>query len=173
MVCRRSQQCQCLIPSDRVRIHLLAVGTRMPVWVVAAYQEYAKRLPRECMLQLVEIPLGKRHKSRGAAQAAAEEGQRLLALLPKDCTVIALDVRGSSWSTETLAVRLQDWLASGRDVALLVGGPDGLSEACLKRADLKWSLSALTYPHALVRVVLAEQLYRAWTITTGHPYHRS
>jgi len=156
-----------------VRIHLIAVGTRMPAWVVDAYQEYAKRLPRECTLQLVEIPLSKRRKSLGAAQAAEEEGQYLLASLPKDCTVIALDVRGNSWSTEELAARLQDWLASGRDVALLVGGPDGLSAACLKRADLKWSLSALTYPHSLVRVVLAEQLYRAWTINSGHPYHRS
>ena len=156
-----------------MRIHLLAVGTRMPTWVVDAYQEYAKRLPRECTLQLVEIPLGKRRKSLGAARAAEEEGRQLLASLPKDCTVIALDVRGQSWSTEKLAVRLQGWLSSGRDVALLVGGPDGLSADCLARADLKWSLSALTYPHSLVRVVLAEQLYRAWTINCGHPYHRS
>ena len=145
----------------------------MPAWVVDAYQEYAKRLPRECALQLVEIPLGKRRKSLASEQATAEEGRQLLASLPKDCTVIALDVRGNSWSTEELAVRLQDWLGSGRDVALLIGGPDGLSADCLKRADLKWSLSALTYPHSLVRVVLAEQLYRAWTINTGHPYHRS
>jgi 23S rRNA (pseudouridine1915-N3)-methyltransferase len=145
----------------------------MPAWVVDAYREYAKRLPRECSLQLVEIPLGKRRKSPGSRQATDEEGQQMLAALPKDCTVIALDVRGNSWSTEELAVRLQDWLGSGRDVALLVGGPDGLSAACLARADLKWSLSSLTYPHPLVRVVLAEQLYRAWTINTGHPYHRS
>jgi len=156
-----------------VRIHLIAVGTRMPAWVVDAYQEYAKRLPRECTLQLVEIPLSKRRKSQTPVQAAEEEGQQMLAALPKDCTVIALDVPGNSWSTETLAARLQDWLGSGRDVALLVGGPDGLSAACLARADLKWSLSALTFPHSLVRVVLAEQLYRAWTIGTGHPYHRS
>ena len=156
-----------------MRIHLLAVGTRMPAWVVDAYQEYAKRLPRECTLQLVEIPLSKRRKSLTPEQAAEEDGQHLLASLPKGCTVIALDVRGKGWSTEELAVRLQDWLGSGRDVALLIGGPDGLSADCLRRADLKWSLSALTYPHSLVRVVLAEQLYRAWTINTGHPYHRS
>lgn len=87
--------------------------------------------------------------------------------------MVALDVRGKPWSTETLAAQLDDWLLSGRDVALLVGGPDGLSDACLARADQRWSLSALTYPHALVRIVLAEQLYRAWTISTGHPYHRS
>ena len=156
-----------------MRIHLIAVGTRMPAWVVAAYQEYAKRLPRECTLQLVEIALSKRRKSQTPEQAAEEEGQQMLASLPKDCTVIALDVRGNSWSTEALAMRLQDWLGSGRDVALLIGGPDGLSAACLARADLRWSLSALTFPHPLVRVVLAEQLYRAWTINAGHPYHRS
>jgi 23S rRNA (pseudouridine1915-N3)-methyltransferase len=145
----------------------------MPAWVADAYQEYAKRLPRECTLQLVEVPVSKRRKSLTSAQAAEEEGQQLLASLPKDCTVIALDVRGSSWSTEELAVRMHNWLGSGRDVALLIGGPDGLSGACLERADHKWSLSALTYPHTLVRIVLAEQLYRAWTINSGHPYHRS
>ena len=97
----------------------------------------------------------------------------MLAAVPKNCTVIALDVRGNHWSTQDLAGRLRDWMGSGRDVALLVGGPDGLSSSCLDRADQCWSLSALTYPHALVRIVLAEQLYRAWTLNTGHPYHRS
>ena len=156
-----------------MRIHLLAVGTRMPSWVVEGYREYTRRLPRECSLHLVEIPPAKRHKSLTAEQARQQEGQALLAALPKDCKVVALDVRGKPWSTETLAAQLDDWLVSGRDVALLVGGPDGLSDACLERADQRWSLSALTYPHALVRIVLAEQLYRAWTISTGHPYHRS
>lgn len=145
----------------------------MPSWVVEGYREYTKRLPRECSLQLVEIPPAKRHKSLSAEQARQQEGQAILAALPKDCSVVALDVRGKPWSTETLAAQLDDWLVSGRDVALLVGGPDGLSDACLERADQRWSLSALTYPHALVRIVLAEQLYRAWTINTGHPYHRS
>jgi 23S rRNA (pseudouridine1915-N3)-methyltransferase len=156
-----------------MRIHLIAVGTRMPAWVTQGYQDYAKRLPRECSLQLVEIPLGQRGKTRTAAQSRAEEGRQMLAALPKDCLVIALDVQGQAWSTETLADRLQQWLGSGRDVALLVGGPDGLSEDCLERAERRWSLSALTYPHALVRVIVAEQLYRAWTLSTGHPYHRS
>lgn len=154
-------------------IHLIAVGKRMPSWVVEGYQEYAKRLPRECRLRLTEIPLSKRRKSMTAAQARQQEGQGMLAAVPKDCTVIALDVRGHNWSTEDLAGRMSDWMGSGRDVALLVGGPDGLSHACLDRADQCWSLSALTYPHSLVRVVLAEQLYRAWTLGTGHPYHRS
>lgn len=156
-----------------MRIHLIAVGTRMPSWVTGAWQEYSKRMPRECSLRLVEIPLGKRRKSLTAGQAADEEGRQMLAAVPGDCTVIALDVLGNSWSTQKLAGQLRDWLGSGRDVALLVGGPDGLSAACLARADQKWSLSALTYPHPLVRVILAEQLYRAWTINAGHPYHRS
>jgi len=145
----------------------------MPSWVVEGYQTYAKRLPRECSLELTEVPLSKRHKSLTPGQARRQEGQAMLAALPKVCTVVALDVRGSSWGTEALAERLRDWMASGRDVALLVGGPDGLSSSCLDRADQRWSLSALTYPHSLVRIILAEQLYRAWTLTTGHPYHRS
>ena len=145
----------------------------MPAWVSAGYAEYARRLPRECSLQLVEIPVSKRRKSIPPARAMQEEGQLMLAAIPGDCLVIALDVTGKSWSTGMLAERLQDWLAGGRDVALLVGGPDGLAPDCLARADLGWSLSTLTYPHALVRIVIAEQLYRAWSINTGHPYHRS
>jgi 23S rRNA (pseudouridine1915-N3)-methyltransferase len=97
----------------------------------------------------------------------------MLAAIPERSLVVALDVGGRAWDTSALAVRLQEWLQSGRDIVLLVGGPDGLSGDCLRRADLRWSLSALTLPHALVRVVLAEQLYRAWTIISGHPYHRS
>jgi 23S rRNA (pseudouridine1915-N3)-methyltransferase len=156
-----------------MRIHLIAVGTRMPAWVVEGYREYARRLPRECTLQLVEISPGMRSKSRSATRAREEEGRQILGAIPHDCHVIALDVRGRGWDTGELAIKLQDWLGSGRDVALLVGGPDGLSQACLDRADLAWSLSPLTFPHALVRVVVAEQLYRAWTINSGHPYHRS
>jgi 23S rRNA (pseudouridine1915-N3)-methyltransferase len=145
----------------------------MPAWVASGYREYAQRLPRECTLQLVEIPPGKRRKGQPPEQARLEEGRQLLAAVPADCHVIALDVRGQAWSTQTLAGHLRDWLASGRDVALLVGGPDGLSPECLTRAMQVWSLSALTFPHLLVRILLAEQLYRAWSITAGHPYHRA
>ena len=106
-----------------MRIQLIAVGTRMPSWVVEGYQQYARRLPRECSLRLTEIPLSKRHKSLTTAEARRQEGQAMLAALPKDCTVIALDVRGNSWGTEDLASRLGDWLGFGRDVALLVGRP--------------------------------------------------
>jgi 23S rRNA (pseudouridine1915-N3)-methyltransferase len=156
-----------------MRIHLVAVGTRMPAWVTTGYTEYARRLPRECSLQLVEIPVSKRRKSLPAARAMQEEGQLMLAAIPAGCLVVALDVTGRTWSTEVLAERLQDWMAGGRDVALLVGGPDGLAPACLAQSELTWSLSSLTYPHALVRIIVAEQLYRAWSINTGHPYHRA
>ncbi len=154
-------------------IHLVAVGTRMPGWITEGYREYASRLPRECALKLVEIAPCKRRKTLSTERIRAEEGQQLLAALPQQAIVIALDVNGRSWDTETLAGRLQGWLQDGRDVALLVGGADGLSDECLERADLRWSLSAHTLPHALVRVVIAEQLYRAWTILSGHPYHRA
>jgi 23S rRNA (pseudouridine1915-N3)-methyltransferase len=145
----------------------------MPAWVTTGYTEYARRLPRECSLHLVEIPVSKRRKSLPASRAMQEEGQHMLAALPAGCLVIALDVAGKDWSTEVLAERLQDWMAGGRDVVLLVGGPDGLSPDCLAASDLSWSLSTLTYPHALVRIIVAEQLYRAWSINAGHPYHRS
>ena len=156
-----------------MRIHLLAVGTRMPAWVAAGYADYARRLPRECSLQLVEIPPGRRGKSVAPARAIREEGRQMLAALPRDCLAIALDVQGKAWSSGTLAARLQAWMAAGRDIALLVGGPDGLAPDCLARADLSWSLSRLTFPHALVRILLAEQIYRAWSINAGHPYHRA
>jgi 23S rRNA (pseudouridine1915-N3)-methyltransferase len=129
-----------------MRIHLIAVGTRMPSWVTEGYHEYARRLPRECTLQLVEIAPARRHKSLTAEQARREEGRQLLAAIPQDCHVIALDVRGKGWSTEQLATQLHDWLGSGRDVALLVGGPDGLAQYCLERAGLAWSLSTLNFP---------------------------
>lgn len=144
----------------------------MPAWVEAGVQEYARRLPAECALRLVEIEPGLRTKQGEAKRAVAVEGERLLAAIPKKARAIALEVGGRAWSTEQLAGELRDWLASGQDIALLVGGADGLSEACLARVQARWSLSALTFPHALVRVILAEQLYRAWTLIQGHPYHR-
>jgi len=156
-----------------MRIHLIAVGTRMPSWVTEGYSDYARRLPRECALQLHEIPPARRRKSLTVEQACQEEGRLMLAAIPHDVHVIALEVSGRGWSTEQLATQLHGWLGSGRDVALLVGGPDGLAPECLARAAQAWSLSPLTFPHALVRVLVAEQLYRAWTINSGHPYHRS
>lgn len=155
-----------------MRIHLLSVGRRMPDWVDAGYREYAKRLPAECSLRLIEIEPGHRAKGASADVARRVEGTRMLAALPRAALVVALDQRGSAWSTEQLAEVLARWLSGGRDLALLVGGPDGLADDCRERADRLWSLSPLTFPHPLVRIVLAEQLYRAWSILKGHPYHR-
>ena len=156
-----------------MQINLVAVGTRMPAWVDEGYREYARRMPRECSLVLNEIPLAQRSKSQAVERAVRDEGKRMLAALPDRHQVIALDVKGRSWSTEELAQQLDGWMQDGRDISLLVGGPDGLAAECLQRAGQTWSLSALTLPHPLVRVLLAEQLYRAWSLNSGHPYHRA
>jgi 23S rRNA (pseudouridine1915-N3)-methyltransferase len=155
-----------------VRIHLVAVGTRMPGWVQEGYTEYARRLPPECRLELLEVPAGQRGKGADLARVMRQEGERLLAAVPRGAARWALDQRGREWSTEDLARRLEGWLAEGRDVVLLVGGPEGLADACRAGAEGLWSLSRLTLPHPLVRVVVAEQVYRAWTLLAGHPYHR-
>ena len=157
-----------------MRITVLAVGGRMPAWVDEGVAEYSKRLPRELRLEWRDIPLAQRGKKNTDIDAHRDkEGQALLKAIPDGDRVLALDVRGEAWSTEQLAVRLRNWHMESVNTSLLVGGPDGLSEACLQRADTRWSLSALTLPHPLVRVLLAEQIYRAWTITVNHPYHRA
>ena len=156
-----------------MKIHLLAVGARMPDWVKTAYAEYAVRLPRECMLNLLEIPAGQRGPNADVARIVRTEGERLLAAAPPGSRRIALDERGQEWSTAELAERLAGWLREGCGVSLLVGGPDGLDVACRARADTIWSLSRLTLPHPLVRVVVAEQIYRAWSLLHHHPYHRA
>ncbi|MHB8424292.1 MAG: 23S rRNA (pseudouridine(1915)-N(3))-methyltransferase RlmH [Gammaproteobacteria bacterium] len=155
-----------------MRIHLLAAGTRLPSWINDGYHDYAVRLPPECKLVLKEIPLGASRRGGDTVKAVAEEGARMLAALPACAHIIALDLRGRSFSSEELAKQLNRWLQDGGDVALLLGGPDGLAPGCCARAEFKWSLSPLTLPHALVRVIVAEQIYRAWTILKGHPYHR-
>jgi len=156
-----------------MNIHFICVGNRMPQWVQEGYAEYAKRMPPECALRLVEIAPGRRGKGADISRAIREEGERMLVAIPRDCGVLALDVKGKSWSTEQLAQQLNGWMGEGRDLALLVGGPEGLAESCLQRADGRWSLSSLTLPHPLVRVVVSEQLYRAWSVLRGHPYHRA
>lgn len=156
-----------------MRIHLLAVGRRMPAWIKSGYTEFAQRLPPECRLELKEIEPGTRSKGRDPTHAIDTEGLRMLAALPKSARVIALDEQGKQWSSVELSQRLENWLQDGRDVALLVGGADGLSPAIQARAETRWSLSKLTLPHALVRVLVAEQLYRAWSILKNHPYHRA
>ncbi len=144
----------------------------MPKWVEQGVDEYCKRLPPELKLEVKEIALGKRGKGADIRRAIASEGQQMQAAIGDRDRVVALDVKGKPWSTEQLAGNLRDWQLGGANVSLLVGGPDGLAQECLDRADQHWSLSALTLPHPLVRIVLAEQLYRAWTINNNHPYHR-
>ncbi len=155
-----------------MRIHLIAVGNRMPGWVETGYAEYAKRMPRECTLELIEIAAGRRTKGSDIDRLLRDEGERMLAAIPKGALAVTLEVEGRPWSTENLASRLGEWLQGGRDIALLVGGPEGLAQSVRARAELCWSLSPLTLPHPLVRVIIAEQVYRAWSIIQGHPYHR-
>ncbi len=144
----------------------------MPHWVEAGYQEYAKRMPPECKLVLHELPAGKRGKGADIARITRQEGEQITSSIPKGARTIALEVKGKAWSTEQLAQRLKFWMEDGRDVALIVGGPEGIEPSVSAAADEKWSLSPLTLPHPLVRVLLSEQIYRAWSLLRGHPYHR-
>lgn len=144
----------------------------MPGWVEQGYDEYARRMPPESKIKLIEINAGKRSRNSDIKRLTRQEGEKMLATIPKGAKVVALDVLGKACSTEELAEELKDWQASGQDIAILIGGPEGLADECLKVAQLKLSLSRLTLPHPLVRVVLAEQLYRASTILKGHPYHK-
>jgi 23S rRNA (pseudouridine1915-N3)-methyltransferase len=155
-----------------MQIHIIAVGERMPEWVEAGYAEYAKRLPRECRLKLHEVPAGRRGKGADLARLTRDEGARQLAAVPAGSRIVALDRGGRELDTEGLAARLQRQMGEGADLALLIGGPEGLAEACLSAAHERWSLSRLTLAHPVVRVVLAEQLYRAWSIIGNKPYHR-
>jgi 23S rRNA (pseudouridine1915-N3)-methyltransferase len=156
-----------------MKTRLISVGERMPTWVAEGFAEYRKRLSRELPLDLVEIELGNRGKGRDAQRAIADEGAAVLAALPKDTHVVALDGRGKPWSSEQLAEQLAAWRMNGRDLAVLIGGPDGHAADVIARADQKWSLGPLTLPHMLVRLVVVEQLYRAVSINAGHPYHRA
>jgi len=153
-------------------IHLIAVGTRMPGWVEESFMEYSKRMPPESKLKLVEIAAGKRAKNSDVKRLTQQEGEKMLLAIPKGAKIVALDVLGKACSTEELAQELKGWQGSGQDIAILIGGPEGLADDCLKQAQQKLSLSKLTLPHPLVRIVLAEQLYRASTILKGHPYHK-
>ncbi len=146
------------------------MARRVPPWVRVAYQEYAGRLGAACALRLIEVPAARRgRESRGPLEV---EGERVLKAIPPSAWVVALDERGDAWTTQDLARQLSHWQHLGRDVALLCGGADGLAPRCLARADRRWSLSPLTLPHALVRVIVAEQMYRAQSLLDGHPYHR-
>lgn len=155
-----------------MRARLIAVGERMPGWVADGFAEYRKRLSHELPLELIELKPGARGKGRDDARAIQDEGAAILAALPQDIHVVALDGQGKTWTSGELAAQLAQWRMSGRDLAFLIGGPDGHAAEVLARADQRWSLGPLTLPHMLVRLVLAEQLYRATTIIAGHPYHR-
>lgn len=155
-----------------MKIRLLAVGSKMPAWVTEGYQEYCKRLPIDFQLELVELPLGHRGKGTNKERAIRAEGDVMLAAIPKGDKVIALCVEGKTWSTEQLAMQAEGWRMEGKNISLLVGGPDGLDSRCVAQADQRWSLSGLTLPHPLVRIIVAEQIYRAWTLLQSHPYHK-
>lgn len=156
-----------------MRLRVIAVGTRMPQWVDAAFQEYSRRLRGHWKLELIEVASASRRYRGGAAAAVnSAEASRILGLLGLRDFVVALDEHGAQRSSQELAVWLEQRRGSGKDLACIIGGADGLGEEVLIRADYRWSLSRLTLPHALARVLLAEQLYRASTLLAGHPYHR-
>jgi 23S rRNA (pseudouridine1915-N3)-methyltransferase len=156
-----------------LHLTVVAIGQRMPSWVSRGWSEYARRFPRGFDLELKEVPAVRRTQGADVETTRRREGEALLAALPRSGLVIALDEKGQQWSTAELSRQFSRWMQDGRDVAFLVGGPDGLASSCLTRADHCWSLGLLTLPHALVRIVLAEQLYRAWSMTRNHPYHRA
>ena len=155
-----------------MHIRLVAVGTRMPPWVQEGVAEYAKRLPREWGFRIQEIPLQHRGKNQPVHRLLESEGEKMLAGLSPDTCIISLDSRGHQWNTEALARQMNSWFQQGRPLAFLIGGPEGLAPACLQCSETRWSLSKLTFPHPLVRILVTEQLYRAWSLLQGHPYHR-
>ena len=156
-----------------MRLLLISVGRRMPTWVNDAFADYANRLRGSARLELVEVEPCKRSRKKNVEQLLSEEGERLLSVAPPDHRLVALDIMGKQFSSEDLAGKLSDWIDQAQDVALLVGGADGLSAQVLEQTDECWSLSRFTLAHSLVRVVIAEQLYRAHSIVMGLPYHRN
>ena len=155
-----------------VRAYLIAVGTRMPGWVTEGYGEYAKRLAHDLPLQLIEIPAKARGKNADVARIMDDEAAAVIAAIPRGAHAVALDARGKSFSSEQLAEQLARWRMQGSDLAFLIGGPDGFTDTVLERAQQRWSLGPATLPHPLVRIVVAEQLYRAMSLLNHHPYHR-
>ena len=144
----------------------------MPSWVQQGYDEYAKRLPRECALVLKEIPASRRAKNADIARIIKEEGERVLASMIPNSYLVTLDLEGKHWSTQEVSESLLRWQRQGQPIALVVGGADGLDDVIKGKARESWCLSKLTFPHPLVRIIIAEQLYRAWSMLQNHPYHR-
>ena len=155
-----------------MKLLIVSVGHKMPDWVTAGFNEYAKRMPREAKIELLEIRPEPRSTGKTTAQIMAAEAQRILAALPQNCLRIALDERGAQPTTKQLAAQMQGWMREGCDVAFIIGGADGLHDSVKQAAQQLLALSALTLPHAFVRLLLAEQLYRAHSLLHNHPYHR-
>ncbi|RUO25279.1 23S rRNA (pseudouridine(1915)-N(3))-methyltransferase RlmH [Aliidiomarina minuta] len=155
-----------------MRLQLVAVGNKMPEWVTTGFNEYARRMPPDIPLQLTEITPGKRGKKANIARITEQEGDSMLNQVNKGSRIVTLEVTGKPWDTPKLASRMQHWQLDGRDVSFLIGGPEGLSPACEQASEEKWSLSALTLPHPMVRIIIAEALFRAWSLNNNHPYHR-
>ncbi len=153
-------------------IYFIVVGKKMPKWVVEGYQEYVKRLPKSCMLKLIEIPMVVRGKTGSVEKYKAEEAKRIVSSIPKKARLVVLYELGQQTTTLEFSQKIKGWLGGGQDVALVVGGPDGLQSDLIKQAEWKWSLSKLTLPHPMVRILVAEQVYRAYSIIQNHPYHR-
>ena len=155
-----------------MHVRLIAVGDNQPSWVDAAFSDYTARLPRHWKFRLDTIATANRKKSGSEVAAMKAEGRKILANLKFSEYMVLLDERGQLIGSRALGSKVDDWQSSGRDLCFVIGGPDGVSAECEQRADFRWSLSTLTLPHGLARVLFAEQLYRAWTLTQGHPYHR-
>ena len=155
-----------------MKLIILAVGHKMPSWITDGFNEYAKRMPREAKIELIELKPEPRTTGKTTQQIMEAEAQRIEHALPQDCVRVVLDERGKHWTTRQLTDQLKDWLGGGRDVAFIIGGADGLHESVRKSADQLLALSAMVMPHGMVRVLLAEQLYRAWSLLHNHPYHR-
>ncbi|ASK77785.1 23S rRNA (pseudouridine(1915)-N(3))-methyltransferase RlmH [Paraphotobacterium marinum] len=156
-----------------MKIQVVAIGTKMPKWVNEGIFEYTKRFTKDCPITFTELPLTKRNKNSNLKSIIQNEGKLILSSIQKNSIIIALDVYGSNMDTEQLAIKFDDWKQSGKNITFLIGGPDGLSKEILEEANLKWSLSKLTLPHPIVRIILVESLYRAMTISINHPYHRN
>ncbi|MDH3352406.1 MAG: 23S rRNA (pseudouridine(1915)-N(3))-methyltransferase RlmH [Gammaproteobacteria bacterium] len=155
-----------------MHIRLIAVGDRQPSWVDEAFNNYSARFPREWKFRLDQIASARRTKKDKSGHAMQTEGEQVLARIGANEQVVLLDERGKQMTSPGLAARLADWQADGRDLCFIIGGADGVSDACRERASFTWSMSSLTLPHGLARVLFAEQMYRAWTLQAGHPYHR-
>ena len=155
-----------------MNITLIAIGKKMPSWVDEAFNLYQRRLKQDVVLKLKALEAPKRSKNSDTQRLIEQEGEAMMAACGKGNRIVCLDVKGQAWSTEQLAKQMQSWQLDGRHVDLLVGGAEGLAPECLQRAEQKWSLSPLTLPHPMVRVLLAETLYRSWSLNNNHPYHR-